>query len=383
MSKQNELIIAAAGSGKTTLLVKRALEIKNSRVLITTFTNANEGEIRKKFIELNDTIPANVTIQSWFSFLLQHGVRPFQGTLVAQRIEGMLLVNKQSGVKAYTKAKIPIIYAEDVDFDKHYFNNYKKIYSDKISKFVIRCNQKSTGSVITRISSIYTHIFIDEVQDLAGYDLDIVQLLFKSTINVLLVGDPRQVTYLTHHERHHSSYKDGKIVEFVKQKCKKDNCKIDHALLAVSHRNNFEICSFSSKLYPNLPPSTPCSCTSCRTNNSEHNGIFLLRKSDVESYKSKYSPTVLRYKNSIYPEWNFGKSKGLGFDRVILYPTDSIIEYLKNGILTKIDNGKLKGTFDIPKFYVAITRAKYSVAIIYDYGEKEMFIQGIEKFKFE
>lgn len=43
----NKLIIAAAGSGKTTLLVKEALAQKNGKVLITTYTQANEAEIKK------------------------------------------------------------------------------------------------------------------------------------------------------------------------------------------------------------------------------------------------------------------------------------------------------------------------------------------------
>lgn len=44
----NRLIIAAAGSGKTTYLVKHAMQQLDS-VLITTYTIANELEIRKKF----------------------------------------------------------------------------------------------------------------------------------------------------------------------------------------------------------------------------------------------------------------------------------------------------------------------------------------------
>lgn len=76
--KSNKLIIAAAGSGKTTFLVTKALTQKNEKVLITTYTQANELEIRKKFIELNGCIPSNVVVQTWFSTLLQHGVRPFQ-----------------------------------------------------------------------------------------------------------------------------------------------------------------------------------------------------------------------------------------------------------------------------------------------------------------
>ena len=60
-------------------------------------------------------------------------------------------------------------------------------------------------------------------------------------------------------------------------------------------------------------------------------------------------------------------SKGLGFDRVIIYPTAPIIKYLKDGKLTKISNGKTVNAFDIPKFYVALTRARYSVAIVCDF----------------
>ena len=72
---RNKLIIAAAGSGKTTFLIDNALHIEDSNVLITTYTEENEKEIRKKF---EGVIPNNIRIQTWFSFLLQHGVRPYQ-----------------------------------------------------------------------------------------------------------------------------------------------------------------------------------------------------------------------------------------------------------------------------------------------------------------
>ena len=44
----NKLIIAAAGSGKTTHLVEEALKITEGKVLITTYTEANEQEIGSK-----------------------------------------------------------------------------------------------------------------------------------------------------------------------------------------------------------------------------------------------------------------------------------------------------------------------------------------------
>ena len=60
----------------------------------------------------------------------------------------------------------------------------------------------------------------EEVQDLSGYDLDILKLLFKIESNIILVGDPRQVTYHTHEESRNKTYSNGGIVEFVENECK-------------------------------------------------------------------------------------------------------------------------------------------------------------------
>jgi len=384
--KSNKLIIASAGSGKTTLLVKQAFDaLKNgkSNVLITTYTISNKEEIKKKIYEINKCIPENITVQTWFSFLLQHGVKPYQGCLYEKRIKGLLLVNSQSAVRFKNKKGIKICYGEEDDFEKYYFTVNQNIYSDKLSKFVFRCNEKSNGLVIDRLSRIYSHIYIDEVQDLAGWDLDLIKLLFKSKANILLVGDPRQVTYLTHHDKKYKDYKDGKIEQFIVDKCKKDSVEIDLDILKYSHRNNSHICRFSSKLYPNYPESKPCYCDYCRENTTSHSGIYLIQNKDVLKYILKYKPAILRYNKSSDFEWNYGESKGLTFDRVLIYPTKSIVEYLRNGMLTKtsIKNGKkiIANTFDIAKFYVAVTRAKHSVGIVVDF-KKETYIDGIIKY---
>ena len=111
----NRLIIAAAGSGKTTYLVKHAMQ---------------QLEIRKKFIEINGCVPHNITIQTWYTFLLQHGVRPFQGVVLDDKIRGMILVNGKSG-KKYDGKHGPVYYSEK-DYREFYFTNKMKIYSDKI-----------------------------------------------------------------------------------------------------------------------------------------------------------------------------------------------------------------------------------------------------------
>lgn len=71
---------------------------------------------------------------------------------------------------------------------------------------MIRCNQQSGTAVIDRISRVFPHIFVDEIQDLAGYDLDLLEALARSAVGRLMVGDPRQVTYLTHNERRYGRY---------------------------------------------------------------------------------------------------------------------------------------------------------------------------------
>ena len=224
--KNNKLIISAAGSGKTTYLISKALEqSKSDTVLITTYTEANEAEIKKKILEKRKYIPSNITIQTWFSFLLQHGVRPYQGSLNdilwENDVRGMLLSNGKSAKKLDRDGKGIKFgghqqYWREDNFRKHYFTPNWRIYSDKISKFIFRCNKITKGEIISRITQIYSHIYIDEVQDLAGYDLELIKLFFKSTSNILLVGDPRQVTYLTHHSDNIKNIKMERLKIFYK-----------------------------------------------------------------------------------------------------------------------------------------------------------------------
>ena len=159
---------------------------------------------------------------------------------------------------------------------RHYFTNSRRIYSDKISKLIIRINAESGGEVIKRLSRIYSNIFFDEIQDMAGYDLEIIKLLFGGSSNNMLVGDPRQVTYLTHHDKLHKRFKDEKIEDFILEKCKKMNCFVDKESLNVSHRNNAKICLVSSNLYDQYPESKPCDCAPCRVV-TNHEGVFVVK----------------------------------------------------------------------------------------------------------
>lgn len=371
MSK-NKLIIAAAGSGKTTSLIEKALEQKDGKVLVTTYTQANEAEIRCKIIKANKCIPGNITVQTWFSFLMQHGVRPYQGCLFEKHINGLILVNSASGVKYFAKKNgAPIFFSEEAEFERHYFSRDTKIYSDKLSKFVFRCNEKTNGAVIDRLSRVYPYVFIDEIQDLAGYDLELLKLLFNSDSNTLLVGDPRQGTYSTNSSLKNKKYRKSEITDFFLDPSIK--IEIDTDSLTINYRCIQEICELSNKLFPDFQETN-----SGNLEKTEHNGIYLVKKKDVESYLKRYNPMQLRNDSKVtinenYQVMTFGESKGLSFDRILIYPTKNIINWL-------LDNQTDLPQTSRSKFYVAITRAKYSVGIVYDY-DSNLNVSGLALFK--
>lgn len=387
----NTLMIAAAGSGKTTFLAEKALAVALETVLITTYTESNEQEIREKIVKKMGYIPSNITIQTWFSFLLQHGVRPYQSVMedsLHEKSIGFYLINEPSAKKLDANGKPiinqysgqPICWAEDDNFLRHYFTSSLKLYSDKASKFIITCDRRAGGAIVDRVSRIYAHFFIDEVQDLAGYDLEIIKLLCKSDSSVLLVGDPRQVTYQTHHARKYPKYTDGNIKAFLENELgKKVICKVDEDTLKESHRNSELVCEYSARLYPDFSVPSACKCEVCRRDESDHEGVYLVRKKDVDHYLAKYKPIQLRWNVSVkcnenYPVRNMGESKGATMSRVLIYPTEPMGSWIRD------NNAELKAEARA-KFYVALTRAKHSSAIVMDFEDGEA-IAGVQTFDF-
>lgn len=367
----NKLIVAAAGSGKTTFLVNKALELPDSKILITTFTEANEKEIKSKFIELHGCVPSNVTIQTWFSFLIHHGVRPYQSVIFEGNVKGLLLVNQKSGFR-YSFHGRPVYWGEN-NLPQYYFNGAMQIYSDKISKFVYKANELSNGLVIDRVSRIYSHIFIDEVQDLAGYDLELIKLFMQSQSDVLMVGDPRQVTYHTHDEAKNKLYEDGKIEDYINKNCRKIPVNIDKETLNVSYRNKKGICEFANRVYPDY---APCGCTDQEPTN--HDGVFFVKSYDIDYYLKAFHPIQLRDKinvpvNPQYKSINFGDAKGLTFERVLIYPTKPMLDWIT-------DHNRVMKTQSKSKLYVAITRARHSVGIVFD-NKKNIAVEGIQEYR--
>lgn len=358
----SKLIIASAGSGKTTSIIEEAIKkSKIGKVLITTYTDANAEGIREKIIKVNGYIPSNITVQTWFSFLLQHGVRPYQGSIKINRdmwdfsISGCIFPKSDSSI---IRKGNRIFYKKSKEFS-YYFTSNNQIFTDKLAEFAVKCN--ANNQVINRLSKIFQYIFIDEVQDFAGYDLDFLALLINSPIDLVMVGDPRQSTYKTSNIRYNKRYNGGKIRQYILDKHLGVCVSVDTTSRIINYRCNKNICDFANLLFSDLPQAR---ALYEMYEGREHQGVFLVHSNDISKYINCFNPVQLRWNklkavNNGAVVYNFGESKGLEFDRVLIYPTEQFINWLCNHSFNLSDEARAK-------FYVGLTRAKYSVGIVCD-----------------
>lgn len=345
MQLNNIVIMAAAGAGKTHDICKEVIEnakTTNKKNLITTYTNKGIESIEKEYKKQNNgVIDKNVVILSWFQFLLRELVKTYQSSILNKiNIINSIDFNHQYGYINFNSRGTP----------KHYMltNN---ILSNTVSEFAIDSNIKSNNKVIQRLGEIYSHIYIDEIQDLAGEDIEILNLLFNSKIQIQCVGDVKQSTYTTYNAKKNKKITGIHLIDFFKELERKGII----TLLFNNKTRRFgrEICEFSNSI---------CNDKNNRIESDkiykeENQGVYLLDKKDFENYFKIYKPTILKFdaKTKIdYDSLNFGQCKGMTFDRVAIFPNRKYKEFLQNG--TSLDSPC--------KYYVSATRARYSIVFV-------------------
>lgn len=340
----NKFIISCAGSGKTTQIVKDTLKFSDS-ILVTTFTDENYEEIKRKYYEINGFIPSNVKILPWFTFEIRHLIKPFLLPLIKTDIKGIHLVPNQSALR-FCKCS-----------QDYYLDNNNKIYSDKIALLAYKSICEKEYEVLSRLKRLFSRIYIDEFQDFAGYDLDIVKKLMQNKFNIMLVGDPRQKTFATHFSRKNKKYRDD-VESFIRNECK-EYCNIDLTTLNNSFRCPESIISYASKLFPEYPLSHS------NSTEKEGDGIYFVIRKDINKFLSREESTIqLRIDSKIKIDnaskvMTFGKSKGSTFENVLIYPTKNIKKAILSNDFNLINSKQTRC-----KFYVALTRAKHKVGIV-------------------
>ncbi|MNH26195.1 hypothetical protein D3C79_862290 [compost metagenome] len=129
----------------------------------------------------------------------------------------------------------------------------------------------------------------------------------------------------------------------------------------VTYRCRIEIATFSDSIFDaswGFPDTT-----SENHEISEHDGVYLVHSKHVDAYVERFQPKCLRYsansgKGYALDYINFKGSKGATFERVLIVPTTKIEAFIKK-------NAGLEST-SAAAFYVAVTRAKQSLAIVID-----------------
>jgi len=104
-------------------------------------------------------------------------VRPYQGCVHQERVAGVHFA------KGATRTRFP-----KTDVARYYCDRENHAYSDRLGDFALLCDAASGGKVVRRLNDMYADIFVDEVQDLAGFDIDILELLLRSPIGMTLWG---------------------------------------------------------------------------------------------------------------------------------------------------------------------------------------------------
>ena len=346
----NRLTLAVAGGRKTQGIVDRCVAAPpGRRILVLTYTVANQREIRARLAS-RSPLQAEVKVQGWFSFLLSHWIRPYLPRQFAgRRLEGLNFDGD------------PGIYATG---ESRFLDPEGRAYKLHVAQLALMTASASGDAVLNRLHRMYDEIYVDEVQDLNGYDLEILLALLRSPIVLDMVGDVRQALLLTNpRERKNSQYKGIRVKKWFDAIEKSGLLEISHS--TTTWRSNQTIADFADSIFDNRWGFEKT--TSMNGERTGHDGLFVVRPEHVPAYMSQFAPLCLRHSaNSAraldLPFMNFGIAKGRSVDRVLIAPTGAITDFLRSG--KQLED--LAGC----SLYVAVTRARASVAFVSEMGDK-------------
>ena len=381
----NQVIFAAAGNGKTYSLcakAKAAISTGTKYVLLISYTNEGIRALEKEYKKQNyGVLDERIIIKSWYSFLLSEFIKPYQCSLrlnkkiYKKETPVTISENFISSIAFYVTEKIPAWFNQA--HLQYFLNSHGDIYPDRVSHLAYLCNEQSQGKPIHRMKEIYSHIFIDELQDYAGWDLEIIKLLFGSTISISGVGDYKQATYRTNNSPKNKQYRDENIREFFLHLQKKGLCSVLYA--NSTRRFNYEICSFINTIHNDSDAIVVPDPLLKQTSIPENSGVYIIDYKYLKDYCEYYHPVILRYdKRTQIPFYddncdvfNYGGSKGATFERTVIIPVSTTIQFIEKQV--KISSKQTRS-----KFYVACTRAKYSVVFAMQRPKESSFFKCAE-----
>lgn len=353
MLTDNKGILACAGAGKTFTICHSALSSTSSSLMIT-YTNKGKENINKQIENLNGGISSNkVKVETWFDFLLNEIIRPYQTVFLRKNLKKQVAqINFFQSIDFSTTHLRN--YHKKTDFRYYYAGDHKLRHNETVV-LADELISLEKNKILKRLYQQYKTIYIDEVQDLVGTDIDLIMKLIDSPIRIVMVGDPKQYTFSTHSERKNTKYSGVNIGSFFKRMEKLN--KLTKEYKQVTRRFGPELAQLANA----IDPSGEQLIGSSKVSREKHTGIFLITKDQISDYCNEFKAEILVNNKTVMKRLpselnyiNFGNSKGMTFNDIVIVPTKPFEEFLKN-----------KKALDSPvKYYIAATRARYSIAIL-------------------
>lgn len=342
----NQLTLAVAGSRKTQGIVEHcaALPIER-RVLVLTYTQANQEELRSRLrIYAGDR--HHVEVMGWFTFLLRHFATPFLPfNFPGQRVCGF---NFEGRPQRFASGK------------NRFLDSNGAVFGCELGRLAHELVLSSKGALLRRLECIYDEILVDEIQDLSSHDWEIFDVLLRSSIDIRMVGDIRQSVLATNpRSKKNAKYSYSNAISWFRERQAEGLLEIMDSV--ITWRCHLDIAAFSDTIFDPFwmfPPTQSKNETV-----THHDGVHLVSSRDIVEYVNLYRPQCLRYSVASGKKFdldflNFKVSKGMTYERVLIVPTAPISKFIASGTYLEATSAS--------SFYVAVTRAKQSVAIVLD-----------------
>lgn len=332
------VIFAVAGSGKTTHIVNSLSADK--RYLIVTYTISNYKNLMRKIAEQNGgSWPTNVTLMTYFQFLFRFCYKPF----LADKIRARGIIYEQNSDRYATQR------------DRcYYLSKSGYFYSNRLSLFLEKA--RVIGEIKERIEKYFDEFIIDEIQDIAGRDFNFLEALMETNINMLFVGDFYQHTFDTSRDGNvnQSLFSDFNAYE---ARFTSKGFTSDTSTLLNSWRCGKRICEFvSTNLGINI--------SSNKDENDTSDIVFISNPTEATTILDDPTIVKLHYKECYrygLGHRNWGDTKGEdNHENVCVMLNKTTADLHKKGKLYQLKPSTRN------KLYVAITRARSNVYLIYE-----------------
>ncbi|KVD88047.1 DNA helicase UvrD [Burkholderia sp. ABCPW 14] len=328
------VILAVAGAGKTTRIVD---EIDgHRRFLVLTYTEQNLQNLRRKIINKYGCLPPNVSAMTYFTFLYSYCFRPIAGLKIKTR--GVNFDDEPP--RGRFKQTQP----------GYYIDASGRLFAGRAAKWL--SSSHFLGDVLARIERFFDVVCVDEVQDFAGNDFNLLLDLAKANVTMLMVGDFRQHTYDTSRDgaTRGSLYDD--FDRYVQQ-FRDAGIAVDIETLAKSRRCSPAVCDFiTEKLGIPMQTSSTRSVQILFVDSQEQANALRADPDIVKLFYSKH------YHYGCHSQ-NWGASKGEDhYDDICVVLNKTTLGRYRKQELHKLPPSTLN------KLYVALSRSRGNVYLV-------------------